>query len=454
MEAKIQSSRQLNFSGQNLSEPAGGIKNKDCGSIPISSTLDEDNEDIKLLEHCGDELDLSASSANKEEIHCTGSMKNDCYSNTENTLYGGNVQTDHTGSDRKKKNLHKDKKTSRFSEGLETTDVDNSLARDGLMFDNRKTSTEIHIKHDSLIHHSNLEETSKSCSLSALHSVDEVSNAETEEFDMSSDDDLFGDPMAFESLYRSSDVLYHAAQDQGNDDSRQSFDLDETQCQHFSQTLDSVKQGNDSDTDEINFPLPSVDKKSQLRDKKKTLTVQSSTTQSQQSLLSFVTKSKSKSVLTKPALKQTDIGVFFGLKPLTKSVDSKLTGTVIQKDTKVPSSSQLPSVSHRRGGWRGRKHNQSDAKNIGYSSEGQSSGPGEDASAAPQSRRSCPFYKKIPGSAITVDAFRYGNIPGCLAYFLSHFHYDHYGGLNSKFTNPIYCSKVSNTYYHTMVQPS
>ena len=442
MKAKIQSSRQLNFSGQNLSEPAGGIKNKDCGSIPISSTLDEDNEDIKLLEHCGDELDLSASSANKEEIHCTGSMRNDCCSNTENTLYGGNVQTDHTGSDRKKK----DKKTSRFSEGLETTDVDNSLARDGLMFDNRKTSTEIHIKHDSLIHHSNLEETSKSCSLSALHSVDEVSNAETEEFDMSSDDDLFGDPMAFESLCRSSDVLYHAAQDQGNDDSRQSFDLDETQCQHFSQTLDSVKQGNDSDTDEINFPLPSVDKKSQLRDKKKTLTVQSSTTQSQQSLLSFVTKSKSKSVLTKPALKQTDIGVFFGLKPLTKSVDSKLTGTVIQKDTKVPSSSQLPSVSHRRGGWRGRKHNQSDAKNIGYSSEGQSSGPGEDASAAPQSRRSCPFYKKIPGSAITVDAFRYGNIPGCLAYFLSHFHYDHYGGLNSKFTNPIYCSKVSNTY--------
>ncbi|XP_068746609.1 uncharacterized protein [Montipora capricornis] len=257
-------------------------------------------------------------------------------------------------------------------------------------------------------------------------------NGEAEDFDMSSDDDLFGDPMAFSGLCESSHILHHGTQHQGNEDN--------FQCPNLRSLSDHVKEGSDNSTQGNK-----VMSKAELIDEVESVPVHTRSTKKQLSIKSFAEKSKREGAESarSSSMKQTDLGVFFGLKPLVKETESKLPSN--QNRASAASSSQSTTVSHRHvGGWRGRyKPGGVGFKDIGYGSEGQTSGPGEDAIAAPRSQKSCPFYKKIPGTGISVDAFRYGDIPGCHAYFLSHFHYDHYAGLNGKFTNPIYCSKVT-----------
>ncbi|GLD62915.1 DNA cross-link repair 1A protein [Lates japonicus] len=181
---------------------------------------------------------------------------------------------------------------------------------------------------------------------------------------------------------------------------------------------------------------------------------QTSTVQRSQSMLPQKGQSKSGQA---SGLKQTDIGVFFGLKPLkekeAKSGPNELNTTSVpalvensgqrrqrrerqrrsKADTTTDTSQGTVTVDSRdvgnaqgktRRGWRRSRWNRVNA---------------DGEVALPR----CPFYKKIPGTKFVIDAFRYGEIEGITAYFLTHFHSDHYGGLTKNTTVPIYCNRIT-----------
>ncbi|NXS43695.1 DCR1A protein, partial [Balaeniceps rex] len=154
-------------------------------------------------------------------------------------------------------------------------------------------------------------------------------------------------------------------------------------------------------------------------------------------------------------LKQMDIGVFFGLKPKVKE-ESK--GETCLSEEKQISSSVTPNGKRPRQQKRKAEGSVEDVE-AGVESSSKN-GAFADISSGGQRRwtkkfkdlpttgegtrkKHCPFYKKIPGTGITVDAFQYGEIEGCTAYFLTHFHSDHYCGLTKNFMFPIYCNKIT-----------
>ncbi|NXD36396.1 DCR1A protein, partial [Copsychus sechellarum] len=154
-------------------------------------------------------------------------------------------------------------------------------------------------------------------------------------------------------------------------------------------------------------------------------------------------------------LKQMDIGVFFGLKPKAKEEHKGTAG--LNEKKHIPASvspdGKRPRQQKRKAeGSVGDEEavTESSSKNeaiVNVPSGGKQRWrkkfkelptPGEEPR-----KKHCPFYKKIPGTGFTVDAFQYGEIEGCTAYFLTHFHSDHYCGLTKNFRFPIYCNKVT-----------
>ncbi|KAG7492510.1 hypothetical protein MATL_G00014780 [Megalops atlanticus] len=159
-------------------------------------------------------------------------------------------------------------------------------------------------------------------------------------------------------------------------------------------------------------------------------------------------------------LKQTDIGVFFGLKPLQQKEAEVRSSAAKENPPQRPLAAGGDAGVQVNGGRRQRKRKaasrSSESEVLGAEGEGANPAPQEERRGRGGRRRwrkreedgseppkRCPFYKKIPGTRFAVDAFQYGTIEGISAYFLTHFHSDHYSGLKKGFSQAIYCNRIT-----------
>ncbi|XP_019341497.1 DNA cross-link repair 1A protein isoform X3 [Alligator mississippiensis] len=181
------------------------------------------------------------------------------------------------------------------------------------------------------------------------------------------------------------------------------------------------------------------------------------------SAISKMLPSASAANINTKELKQMDIGVFFGLKPKATE-ESK--GEKHPCEGTQPSS--LPTPNGKRPKRQKRKAEASvgdvDKVPVNSNTNGVCVGPAgtqqrwrkrfrESSYTEDGTRKKyCPFYKKIPGTGFTVDAFQYGEIEGCTAYFLTHFHSDHFCGLTKNFTFPVYCNKITGNLVKSKLQ--
>ncbi|KAI7796624.1 DNA cross-link repair 1A protein [Triplophysa rosa] len=160
-------------------------------------------------------------------------------------------------------------------------------------------------------------------------------------------------------------------------------------------------------------------------------------------------------------LKQTDIGVFFGLKPLTQSkAEEELDG--MEAEQQGSRKARIVKANDRDAKRAGKRRRKNEVSNVSPAAEDGTAQPtqtegGRGGRAAgwkrwnreratdgdPEVHKRCPFYKKIPGTGFAVDAFQYGLVEGVTAYFLTHFHSDHYNGLKKDSVFPIYCNKIT-----------
>uniref|UniRef100_A0A8C1NSL5 DNA cross-link repair 1A (PSO2 homolog, S. cerevisiae) n=1 Tax=Cyprinus carpio TaxID=7962 RepID=A0A8C1NSL5_CYPCA len=173
-------------------------------------------------------------------------------------------------------------------------------------------------------------------------------------------------------------------------------------------------------------------------------------------------------------LKQTDIGVFFGLKPLNeKKAEEEVKATVREANQQGSRRVRISEAQGEDAKLQGRRRRKrkapsevssvSSAVEDGMTRPTQTEGKqgwraerqkrwnrGRATDGDPKEPKRCPFYKKIPGTGFAVDACQYGVVEGVTTYFLTHFNTDHYGGLKKDCFTHLLKLKVDEVYVHVL----